>query len=353
MLKHLETLTWSFVRDKKEVYCLAPYFEPSNTQNGEVYSIRQAAESGYEGVACLDDAARAVVLALNIYCQTNDQNALKNARKWLTFVEYMQMENGEFTNFILDTTGEKNLDGKTSYPGGAWWTIRALWALSTAYRELGDQHILKRISSCPLPDIEADPLPFKLKALFVIAISELILSGRSVPAILQITTFQEYCDHLEQWSDPYLLDAPGRLEVQMWGYHQLQAMVRAYKIFHNDKYLQAAIRTARNLAEPVIDGNFFYSYPNQKSQLCVYCLSPLAAGLAELYQVTGEKSYQMMFHKVVGWLYGENEALTSIYDPASGRCRDGLEGKSVSKNCGAESSIEAGFIELFQSQPIR
>lgn len=44
-----------------------------------------------------------------------------------------------------------------------------------------------------------------------------------------------------------------------------------------------------------------------------------------------------------------------MYDPTTGRCLDGLcaddlAGASASRNCGAESAIEAGFAELARRQ---
>jgi hypothetical protein len=35
-----------------------------------------------------------------------------------------------------------------------------------------------------------------------------------------------------------------------------------------------------------------------------------------------------------------------MYDPATGRCLDGIVSGQASRNCGAESAIEAGMAEL-------
>jgi hypothetical protein len=47
-----------------------------------------------------------------------------------------------------------------------------------------------------------------------------------------------------------------------------------------------------------------------------------------------------------GWLDGQNLAGTAMYDPCTGCCSDGITGGEASLHCGAESAIEAGFIEL-------
>jgi hypothetical protein len=46
------------------------------------------------------------------------------------------------------------------------------------------------------------------------------------------------------------------------------------------------------------------------------------------------------------WLDGHNLAGTAMYDARTGCCSDGITGGQASRNCGAESAIEAGFIEL-------
>jgi hypothetical protein len=41
-------------------------------------------------------------------------------------VTYVQEPDGRFINFIADTVGTKNRQGRTSYAGGRRWTAQAL-----------------------------------------------------------------------------------------------------------------------------------------------------------------------------------------------------------------------------------
>jgi hypothetical protein len=50
------------------------------------------------------------------------------------------------------------------------------------------------------------------------------------------------------------------------------------------------------------------------------------------------------------WLDGNNPAGKPVYDPRTGRCSDGVTHGQASLNCGAESAIEAGFVELMRRQ---
>ena len=68
-----------------------------------------------EGIAALDDAARAAVVYLTAYERRPDPASLDKARRLLNFAMYMQADDGEFYNFITDRQGTINQTGNTSY----------------------------------------------------------------------------------------------------------------------------------------------------------------------------------------------------------------------------------------------
>jgi hypothetical protein len=138
VLRHLHHLTRSFVHDGERISYVGIYARPSGSRREPPFTFITARESGFEGIACVDDAARAAMLALQVYEETGDPAALRLARVWLGFVTYMQEPDGRFTNFIRDESGAKNRHGRTSRTGGRWWTARALWALAMAWRVTGE-----------------------------------------------------------------------------------------------------------------------------------------------------------------------------------------------------------------------
>ena len=83
MFKHLASLTWTFAADGREAAALAVYSEPVETSAGLVYRPFIAADSGMEGVACVDDVARAVILGLRAWEQEGDAQGRDLARRWL------------------------------------------------------------------------------------------------------------------------------------------------------------------------------------------------------------------------------------------------------------------------------
>jgi hypothetical protein len=136
-------------------------------------------------------------------------------------------------------------------------------------------------------------------------------------------------------------------EIHKWGYHQLEASIRAHALFNEDKFLEVFKKTTETVVQDAVEKNFYYSYPlRAKNGLCAYCISPIARGLFEAYIATRDEKYKTMFMKCANWFYDGNEFNQHIYDKSTGACYDGIDNGKVSVDCGAESSIEAGFVEL-------
>ncbi len=288
MFKHLAALTWTFPADGQEIAVLAVYSEPVETPDGTIYQPYAAADCGLEGVACVDDVARAVVLGLRACEQERDAEGRALAQRWLRFLPYMQGEDGRFTNFILNTAGERNLTGQTSYPGGLWWTSRALWALGAAYRVLGDETALERWLRCPLPARAETAGSAKVTGVLALAALEVL---RAAPPQPQRGCFQHL---LEGWAadlfscmDGYLRDTPPEAQVGLWGYHQFPALAQAAVWLERPDYLEACAQTVERVIEPTLAAGFLYAFPEVKEHQCAYCVSPMIQGLADLYRATG------------------------------------------------------------------
>lgn len=373
MLNHLRQLSWRMVVNGCVVWGLAPYAEPAPRPDGTVeYRPRRAAESGDEGISCVDDCARAALLALSIAersgafaggagDRSDGAQALLWGRRWLAFGRYMQLRDGRFANFVLDASGRRNLDGVTSAPGGPWWTGRALWALARYHRLTGSAWALRAWRRCPLPELGDDG---KTLGLFALAGLELLGADadalppphraalREEQARMRVLV-EKWCEAIVASGPGYFRDAPGKAELPLWGYHQLHAVARAATVFGRPDFLPACRETVRTLVGPAIAACGWYAYdPAQggsKVGLCAYCLAPLVQGLGALYDATGDGQYRELALQGAAWLYGRNDAGVALYDVVTGQCADGLDGPRAerpSPNRGAESSIEAGFMEL-------
>ena len=98
-----------------------------------------ARESGFEGVACVDDAAR----LLGLLCRVWDREPSPQVEAWargvLEFVLWMQEPDGRWVNFVYDWDGSRNHRGLTSSVGQNFWHARALCALARARFAFGDE----------------------------------------------------------------------------------------------------------------------------------------------------------------------------------------------------------------------
>ncbi len=339
VLRHLWRLTDSFVHDGERIPYVHVYARPLGPGPEPPLAFITARQSGPEGVGCVDDAARAALLALWVHEETGSAAALHLARAWLGFVAYMQEPDGSFVNFILDAAGTKNRDGRTSYAGGRWWTARARWALGRAWRCTREETYRRRATRGGF----AWTGDLKVLAVQVLALLELYepqpdarLAGRIL----------RRCDAIVAGGPGYLRDRAGQGIVALWGYHQLQALARAGRLLGRADYLAACAMTVTELVEPVIAGGFYHVYPTQREPQCAYDVSALALGLAELYHATGVGHYRALALRCIAWLDGANAAGRALYHRETGRCADGVAGRRISTHCGAESAIEAGFMEL-------
>lgn len=342
VLRHLCRLTRSFEREGRRIPYIAIYARPLGPTGPGLeppLEFITARESGFEGIACVDDVARAAILALHAHEETDSVEALRLAREWLLFVEYMQEPDGCFLNFIVDDSGARNRRGQTSYSGGRWWNARALWALAMAWRVTGDERYLSlflRGRLAPTSDM-------KIKALHALALMELY---RARPDDTLRRRICALCDSIVTSGPGFFRDRLAKADVAMWGYHQLQAVARAGRLFSRLDYLSACEGTVRNLVEPVVAGGFYHVYPRQQECQCAYDISTLALGLEDLYRATGRPRHRALALDCAAWLDGDNPSGAAVYDPATGRCSDGVTHGVASLNCGAESTIEAGFVEL-------
>ena len=96
---------------------------------GELFDAR---ESGVEGVACVDDAARASILLCRLWAVTGNVALRSWAEGLLDFVLWMHEADGRWHNFIYDWDGARNSEGPTSVAGINFWQARAIFALAEA-----------------------------------------------------------------------------------------------------------------------------------------------------------------------------------------------------------------------------
>jgi hypothetical protein len=123
LLRQLAALTHPLPAAGPRALALAVY-------SGATGEHVEARETGVEGVACVDDAARASVVLFSLWAATGNLAIRRWAEGLLDFVLWMHAGDGLWHNFIFDWEGARNVDGPTSAPGVNFWQGRAMCALA-------------------------------------------------------------------------------------------------------------------------------------------------------------------------------------------------------------------------------
>jgi len=337
VLRQIERLTRTVSRAGSEARAIAVYAEPAEPDCADVLVARSANETGFEGVACVDDAARAVVLYCHLWHEQHLERTREDAHALLRFLSYMQEPDGRFSNFILDWTGQRNRSGSTSSPGGGPWHARATHALACAVSTFGEPEWEERFQRA-VQWLDA-PTPYlDVRSIGVLgALTHWQATGSSTSAERAIAWSAEIAS---QSNNGRLLNAAGTMPIHLWGHLQERALAEVGTAFGRPDLVDSARTSAERLLMPAVDGAFGFS------PALPFDVSCTILGLAAVARATGERRYATAAERGRAWFRGRNTAGQAVYDVHHQRVFDGIDKGRVSQNSGAESNIEAALALL-------
>jgi len=338
------------------------------------YPDYQWVDAAEEGIACVDDVARAAVVYLRYFELTGADSLLAKAKRLLNFVLYMQAADGEFYNFI-DSTFQINKTYRTSEKSFNFWAARGYWALGMGYLifKTRDQDYAAKLKEAFL----RCKIPLKKNLVFYQKFTE--IDGRSYPLWLvnqygsdaTATLLLGINEFLKSEQEAELVQyaiqlAEGIIEMQVeegnvfpgaflswqnlwhaWGNAQTQALASLGKTLNQPQYIQAAQKEAdRFYAHSLAHGmmrEWQLGRENEAEQFpqIAYDIRCLSLGLLRLSDANGDVKYAKQAGLAASWLIGNNAANALMYDFQTGRCFDGIiDSTQVNYNSGAESTIE-------------
>jgi len=292
----------------------------------------RARESGYEGVACVDDAAR----ALDLYCALWAATRLPWLRRWcdglLDFVLAMQGADGRWLNFILDWEGTPNRVGRTSMAEGHFWQARAVLALTHAAPILDDERIEPALRR-GLPHIlAATEVPSDVRALHL----------RAALAVAGQPDDHGLSERLPIWTEELLncrdaemlMNSPEeRGAPHLWGHIQEGVVAEVAVRLDHDDWLAIASRSAELVFGSAVRSGFdLVRVQPYDVASAIYTLSRLAGA-------TGDPAFGSLVTLSRAWFDGRNPAGRPVYDRREGRVGDGVDQQCVSTRSGAEANI--------------
>lgn len=329
-----------------------------------------------EGIAAVDDAARAAVVYFRAYEVNGDASALEKAEGLIRFILHMQAEDGLFYNFVWNN----RLDINKTHPNSRadvleWWACRAVWALGVASRVLRMDNpelsaeaaaavrrmmphvaeLLDNYGRTQNDDGRVIPT-WLVHETAADATSELLLGLSSLQQAYPDSSVQDAVDKLAegiammQWGDmatfPFAAHASWKEGWHGWGNSQTQALARIGKT-------ESAVREARSLySRLLVEGwmhSFTFDRPGEfrEFEQIAYAIRCVALGLIRLYHATGDMDYLTMAGLAASWFTGNNVGGFEMYDRATGRGYDGIVDPTTRNlNAGAESTIEALYTML-------
>ncbi|MCS6874570.1 MAG: glycosyltransferase [Pyrinomonadaceae bacterium] len=291
-----------------------------------------------------DDAARGLVVALSYYQQFRDERAIDLARCYLSFVQYAQMPDGRFHNFMdysrrfIDDCGSEDTIGRVLWGLGSVVAFSPDEKMQVLAKDIFERTIEKLDLNYPRAMAYAmcGFYNFLQKYEGAIAVRRLV---SEIADVLAEIYQKSYSDDW-RWFGEEITYANAKLP---------QAMLLAYQVTEEERFKHIGLSSLNFLIEQTYRNGYFDFVGNQgwyrrNGQRAIFGQQPIEAGYTVevcslAYEITGENSYLEMARAAVEWFLGRNRLGARLYDFRTGACADGLDAHGVSMNQGAESVI--------------
>ncbi|MDB5109280.1 MAG: pimA [Mucilaginibacter sp.] len=294
---------------------------------------------------CLDDNARALIMALMAYERNNSKEAFQLLPVYLSYIHYMQTENGNFRNFLsfnrqyLDEVGSEDSFGRTV------WALGYLigFTSSNSYREFATEIFHKSFphfkSLKHLRGIANTIIGISLY-LQVFPTDEGMMS--EMIRLTQILTDAYENEHGEDWEwfegkmtyDNAILPLALLHSCEITGNETVKAIALKTMAFLDKLTL------ANGYLSPVGNDGWYYrggKFPTFDQQ----AIETMAMVLMhfQAYQTFRKPEYIEKMFLSYRWFLGENTLRAPLYDHETKGCCDGLLHAGINRNQGAESTL--------------
>ncbi len=302
-------------------------------------------EHGY----CVDDNARALIVAVtakNFQPQDTSLNDL--ASTYLSFLDHaFNRDTCLFRNFMSYERCWLEEKGSEDSHGRALWGLGVASALGKNEGQISHAADLFQIA---LPAVEHFTSP-RAVAFTLIGIHAL-LSGDSGNSQIE-TLCKILSNKLMQWfRHTASKDWPWCEETLTYDNARLpQALLLSGQWLNDNEMLQTALRTLSWLKEIQRDKSDCYfsaignkGWYTRGGDIAQFDQQPIeAAAMIDAciaaFNITRDEEWITCAYRCLNWYQGDNELNLSLYDHATGGCRDGLQVESVNENQGAESTL--------------
>lgn len=308
---------------------------------------------------CLDDNSRALILAILAYQQNKSKAALELLPIYLSFIQYMQCDDGNFRNFLsfkreyLDEVGSEDSFGRTV------WALGYLIsnAPNNSYREFGKDLFLK-----------SAPHFSKLTHLRGIA--------NTVIGLEKYLEAHPYDGHIKEQMNMLIVPLKAAYQTHRndkWHWFEEKmtydngilplALLCHYQVTKDEESLSMALESMAFLSKHTISDGYLNPVGNdgwlfkEGGQMALYdqqAIETMAMVLMyfKAYEITLDLGYIKQMYLCYQWFLGENSLKLPLYDHETKGCGDGLQPHGVNRNQGAESTLAYWISHLIVLQAL-
>ncbi|GAA4336895.1 glycosyltransferase family 4 protein [Mucilaginibacter gynuensis] len=294
---------------------------------------------------CLDDNSRALIMALMAYQRNKSQEALELLPVYLSYIHYMQTDDGNFRNFLsfsrqyLDEVGSEDSFGRTI------WALGHLidCAATNSYREFAMEIFQKSIPH--------------FKTLHHLRGMGNTIIGVSL-YLQAVPTDEGMIKELIGLTQP-LVDAYNNTQSDDWQWFEEKmtydnailplALLHSCEITGNEEVRAIAMKTmafldkltlSNGYLSPVGNDGWYYrggTFPTFDQQ----AIETMAMVMMhfQAYKIFRTPEYIEKMFLSYKWFLGENTLRAPLYDHETKGCCDGLLPTGINRNQGAESTL--------------
>jgi glycosyltransferase involved in cell wall biosynthesis len=294
---------------------------------------------------CIDDNARALILALMAFEQNKNQTALKLMPVYLSFIQYMQTEDGNFRNFLsfnrnyLDEVGSEDSFGRTIWSLG--YLICA--APNNSYREFGRElfsHAVPHFKNLTHLRGMANTLIGGSYYLGAHRGDDFIVKEVNLLANNLKNAYKSNKDGDWHWFEDILTYDNAILPLALLHHYEATGNAESFEIAMESINFLNSFSFENGYLNPVGNDGWMKKYGKNPiydqqaietmAMVLLYC---------KTYEVTKDSKYLSLMHTSYEWFLGKNSLHIPLYDFETHGCADGLQFNSVNRNQGAESTL--------------
>jgi len=294
---------------------------------------------------CVDDNSRALLMAVMAYRQNKNQDTLKLISIYLSFIDYMHLENGDFRNFLsysrqyLDKYGSEDSFGRTIWALG--YLIR--FSPNDLFKQMGKEMFINSVQHfISLKTIRgaANTIIGIYNYLKNTPNDEIMISEMSKLVKIIIEAYKKQAKEGWKWFEPDMTYDNAIIPLSLFSAYEIVPDSEVLKIAKESALFLESKTMRREHLTPIGNKGWFRhggKIPENDQQAIEVVAMVLLYN--KLFNITKKQIYRDKMYKCYLWFHGKNTLRLPLYDNETKGCCDGLEKQGINYNQGAESTL--------------